>query len=495
MRSAVLVLVGVLCALPSLCRCQDTTATTGTLDKIANFPSRLFKKVNNETSAMQRQLTRQTVRYLQRMEKQEEKLRAQLYKTDSAKAAALYPQDPKQQYAALIRKFRQDSSRVFTSMGPEYLAHVDSMQNALAFLNQNPGLINASASQQAKLQSSLAGLQQLQAKLQAADGIKQFIQSRKNQIQQALSGYTHLPSGVTGALAGYKKQAYYYADQVKAYRAMLNDPGKMMQTGLTLLNKVPAFGGFMKKNSFISGLLGVPPNYGTEKGLVGLQTRAQVMAMIQSKIGSGSGGGASAGLGALQNSLNTAKQSIANLQNKLAKLGGGSEGTDAPDFKPSPLHSKTFFNRLQYGFNFQTTQGSYYFPNYTDIGLSLGYDLGHSNSVGIGASYKMGIGTGWQHVALSSQGAGIRSYADFHLKKSFSITGGFEMNRLEPFSSFKDIRQLNGWTSSGLIGIAKTISLKSTLFKKTQVAFLWDFLSYYQTPKTPPIIFRVGYSL
>src|SRR5580704_13802006 len=212
--------------------------------KLANFPSKFFSRVNRETASLNRQLSRQTERYLQRMARKEEKVRAELYKTDSAKAVALYPQDPKQQYAALIQKFRQDSSRIFTSMGPEYLARADSLQVALSFLNKNPNLVNANPALQAKMQASLASLQQLQAKLQAADAVKQYIQSRKAQIMQTLSSYTHLPSGITNTVAGYKKQAYYYADQVRSYRAMLNDPGKMTQTTLVLLNKVPAFSGF-----------------------------------------------------------------------------------------------------------------------------------------------------------------------------------------------------------------------------------------------------------
>jgi hypothetical protein len=458
------------------------------ITKLTNFPSKFFGRINRETSSLNHQLTRQTERYLRRMARKEAKLRAQLYKTDSVKAAALYPQDPRQQYAALIQKFKQDSSRVFTSMGPEYLARADSLQVALSFLNKNPDLVNASPALQAKMQASLASFQQLQAKLQAADAVKQFIQARKARIQQMLSSFTHLPSGITNAVAGYKKQAYYYADQVKAYRAMLNDPGKMAQTAIALASRVPAFSGFMKKNSFLEGLLGVPPGYGTSKAVEGLQTRSQVMAMIRSKIGSSSAGAAS-----MQNSINSAKADIAKLQNKLSKLGGGGGGMDVPDFKPNDQHSKTLLDRLQYGFNFQTTQGSYYFPNYSDIGLSLGYNLGHFNSVGIGASYKLGLGTGWQHIAFSSQGIGLRSYFDLHLKKSWSATGGYELNYLQPFSSFKDIRQLTGWTQSGLIGMEKTISLKSTVLKKTNVQLLWDFLSYSQVPQQQPIILRVGY--
>jgi hypothetical protein len=459
------------------------------VDRLTNFPVKLFGKINRQTTTFENQLTRQTERYLKRMARKEEKLRASMSKKDSVKAVALYPEDPKQQYAAVLQKFKQDSSKSFTSMGPEYLGRLDSMQVTLAFLNKNPDLLNANPALQAKMQGALGNLQQLQAKLQAADAVRQFIQSRNTQIQQTLSGYTNLPSGLTNAVAGYKKQAYYYAEQVHAYRAMLNDPGKTAQAAVALASQVPAFSGFMKKNSFIAGLLGVPPGYETQQAVDGLQTRSQVMSMIQSKIGSSSTGAAS-----LQNSINSAKADITKLQDKLSKLGGGGSGvTDVPDFKPSDQHSKTFLNRLQYGFNMQTTEGSYYYPNYMDLGLSLGYNLGHNNSVGIGASYKLGLGTGWQHVSFSGQGVGIRSWVDIYLKKTWSATGGFELNYVQPFSSFKDIPQLNDWARSGLIGVEKTVSLKSTLLKKTHLQLLWDFLSYSQIPKTPPVIFRVGY--
>jgi hypothetical protein len=266
---------------------QSTTQTTDSLTgKLAGFPSRVFGKIQSRSTSLNAQLSRQTERYLKRMARSEEKLRARLYKQDSVKAAALYPQDPKQQYAVILQKFRQDSTRAATSMGPEYLPHVDSLQGALGFLNKNPGVLNANPAMQAKMQTSLASVQQLQAKLQAADAIKQFIQSRKAQIQQALSSYTHLPSGISNAFAGYKQQAFYYSDQIKTYRAELNDPQQMMQTALVLLNKLPAFGSFMQKNSFLAGIMGVPPGYGTAQGMVGLQTREQVMGMIQSKIGS-----------------------------------------------------------------------------------------------------------------------------------------------------------------------------------------------------------------
>jgi hypothetical protein len=299
-----------------------------------------------------------------------------------------------------------------------------------------------------------------------------------------------VPGGVSSSLQSYNKEAYYYAEQVREYRQMLNDPDKMIQTALGLLQKLPAFNAFMKQNSFLAGLFSVPAGYGDPQAMSGLQTRDQVLSMIQSQIGQSGGSGASA----IQSSLNTAQQDINNLHNKLSSLGGGSGGMDMPDFKPNDQRTKTFFKRLEYGTYFQTTPATAYYPSYSDLGLTLAYKLGHSNLIGVGASYKLGWGQPIQHIALSSQGVGLRSFVDIQLKKSFSLTGGYELNYLTPFTSFQDIRLLSRWTPSGLIGVSKTVSMKSTVFKKTQVSVLWDFLSYEQVPRTQPFVFRVGYS-
>jgi hypothetical protein len=480
-------LAAALCLAVTVVHAQSVDSLTG---KLTGFPAKFFNKISGKTADLQQQLNRQTANYLRRMARQEEKLKARLYKQDSVKAAALYPRDPQQQYAAMLQKFRQDSARVFTSMGPEYLPRLDSLQGALAFLTKNPSLVNANPALQAKMQGALAQLQQLQAKLQAADVIKQYLQNRKAQIQQALSSYTHLPSGITNAFQGYKQQAYYYSDQVREYRAMLNDPDKMMQTALVLLSKLPAFSSFMQKNSFLAGLFGVPAGYGTAQGMVGLQTRDQVMGMIKSQIGQGGSNGASA----IQQSLQTAHQDISKLQSKLSSLGAGSGSMDMPDFKVNDQKKKTFLKRLEVGVNFQTAQTTNYYPTTSDLGLSLGYKLNGSNLIGIGASYKLGLGNGFEHIAFSSQGVGLRSFIQVKVKKSWGLAGGFEYNYQQPFSSYQDIRNISMWTRSGLIGVTKSVSMKSTVFKKTMVELLWDFLSYSQIPRTSPVVFRVGYS-
>jgi len=98
---------------------------------------------------------------------------------------------------------------------------------------------------------------------------------------------------------------------------------------------------------------------------------------------------------------------------------------------------------------------------------------------------------------MSSQGVNFRAFLQIKIKSTFSADGELVYSYEQPFSSFKDIRSLSTWTPTGYIGITKTISMKSTVFKKTQVSLLWDVLTYIYPlpPGTSPFVFRVGYSL
>ena len=135
-----------------------------------------------------------------------------------------------------------------------------------------------------------------------------------------------------------------------------------------------------------------------------------------------------------------------------------------------------------------------YYPQSTAFAGTVGYKLNDKSTIGIGLSYNVGWGTDIQHIHISSQGIGIRSYLDVQLHGSFYASGGLEKNYNKVFTSLNQVVASNMWQNSGLIGISHIISLKGSIAKKTKVQLLWDFLSYYQIPKTQPFVFRVGYN-
>jgi hypothetical protein len=250
----------------------------------------------------------------------------------------------------------------------------------------------------------------------------------------------------------------------------------------------------MRKNSQLASLFrlpGDPNDPQSAASLAGLQTRAQVNTFIQQQIAAGGPGAQEQ----FRQNLLSGQAQLNQLKDKVTQLGGGSSSDILPEgFKPNDQKTKSFWKRLEYGTNFQSQKATNLFPVTSDIGLSLGYKLNAKSVVGIGASYKLGLGRGWNKVRFSNEGVGLRSYIDWKIKGSFWISGGYEQNYKTSFNDFDQLRDLNAWQQSGLVGLSKVISMKSKLFKKTKLQLLWDFLSHQQVPRSQPVLFRVGYN-
>jgi hypothetical protein len=463
--------------------------------KILSFPSRLLGHIQSRTADLNHQLTRQTEKYLSKMMKQEQRMQKKLMAVDSNGAKTLFA-NSQQQYKALIQRLKTDTGsrkQLLSLTGGNYQPYIDSLQGSLSFLQKNSQLLNNSSALQSHLQGATSQLQAYEAKMQDASQAQAFIRQRKQQITQYINAHANLQNLLNKPLSGLNQQAYYYSQQLRQYREMWNSPDKLQREALSILNKLPSFQSFMKNNSQVSGLFGLPSSAGaTSQALSGLQTRDQITKLVQNQLPAVSPGGGG-GLGALQSKIQSAQSQLDSYKQKLSQLGTANSNMDVPDFKPNDQKTKTFLQRLEYGFNFQSTRNNYYFPTVTDFGLSLGYKLGHSNVIGVGASYKLGWGNGIQHVALSSEGVGLRSFINIKIKGSFSAAGGFEYNYTTPFRSFNQLPQIQNWTKSGLLGITKTVSMKNRFLKQTTLSLLWDFLSYQQTPPTQPVLFRVGY--
>jgi hypothetical protein len=469
------------------------------IDNIINFSSSFFTKVNNKVAKLEDRLTKQTEKYLHKLAKRETRLKKKLSRIDSVAAKNCFAADPSRQYDVLVQKLKSAPTNKAGKLSGAYMPYIDSLKGTLSFLNDNPELLKNSKVLPADVQNSLTQLQQLQGKMQEADQIKEFIQQRKQTIKNYLSKQTKLPGSITNTFKDYSKQAYYYNQQVKEYKETLNDPDKAITTVLALLNKVPAFTSFMKKNSMLASLFNMPGAIGNvdpTQAVTGLQTRSQVTQAIQNQVG-GSGPNVNA---MVQQNLQSAQGQVNALKEKLNSLGGGGGDLDMPDFKPNKQKTKSFFQRLEYGTNIQSSQSSYFFPTTTDLGLSVGYKLNDKSTIGIGASFKMGWGKDFRHIVITQEGVGLRSFLDVKLKGSFYASGGFEYNYQQPFDgllpSTDPMKQEgpNTWQQSGLIGVTKILSLKSKVLKKSKLQLLWDLLSYQQRPQTQAFKFRIGYN-
>jgi hypothetical protein len=401
-------------------------------------------------------------------------------------------------YAALKNKVLNSSAEPAGRLR-EYIPRVDSLETALKFLSQG-GLPPARIQQ---LQAISRQLRTLQSKLQTAREIQDFAGQREQQLQAQLSQYH-----VGDQLLSVNKDVYYYQQRLSQYKSLLNDRQKMEQTILSAVSRMPAFKNYLAKNGMLAQLFPTGSGFGNSQTLAGLQTSAQVQAMISQRIGGTSKGGAgssepgadgAAGGGPdplqfIDQQAQAAQSDMDKLKEKLRQMGNGAGNTNMtmPAFTPNSQKTRTFWRRLEFGANIQNTPSSTSLPVTSSLALTAGYRISDKATAGLGASYNFGWGKGLDHIQLSNQGVGLRSYLDIKAKGSIWITGGYEYNYLQQFARLTDIRNLDVWQKSALLGLTKKYKIGK---RGGNVQLLYDFFAGSQVPRAAPLKFRIGYSL
>ena len=194
----------------------------------------------------------------------------------------------------------------------------------------------------------------------------------------------------------------------------------------------------------------------------------------------------------LQQQVESAQEKLGALRDKVAKYGPGGEDVDMPGFTPDHQRTKTFLQRLTYGFNIQLAKSTTYFPATGNLGFSIGYKISDKSSAGIGLSYNLGLGSGWNHIHFSSQGLGLRSYMDWRIKSSYYVIGGLEENYLSSFQRIAQLQDKSAWQASVLVGLEKKYRISQKL--QGNIQLLYDALYRKEIPPGQMIKFRVGYN-
>src|SRR6185437_12311246 len=135
------------------------------------------------------------------------------------------------------------------------MPYLDSLQGSLAFLRANPQVLsNAGDKKLTQLQAADNQTKAFQARLLTADQAKAYIQQRKQLIGQYIAQHAGVQSLLQKPYADINKEVYYYSQHVRAYKEMWSNPDQLLQKALVVLNRLPAFHGFMKTNSMLGGL-------------------------------------------------------------------------------------------------------------------------------------------------------------------------------------------------------------------------------------------------
>jgi hypothetical protein len=466
---------------------QDSTSTS-VADTLIHLPVKYFNQIDNKIDKYSSRIISKTEKTLTKLSKWENKIKTLLQKVNPEAAERLFGNN-QTTFSTLLQKLQEGKS-IAENYQAKYDEYRDKLHSSVSYLQQQKDTFKTKAID--PLKKADEKLIALEDNIKNSEALEQFIKERKKKLIDQSIQYI----GSSKYLQKIAKENYYYIETLKNYRELFNDPKKAEQAALTILNKIPAFTKFIQENSMLAKLFGSPNAPSSAASLAGLQTRASVNALIQNQIAAGGPNAQQV----MQQNFQQAQSELSKLKDKVLKAGGNSSDAEIPPQGARGLKTKTFKQRLEFGTNIQTQKATNFFPNRSDIGLSLGYKLSNKSIIGIGGSFSLGLGRGWNNIRISNAGAGIRSFIDWKLKGSFSLSGGYEQNYKTALSSiaipspFGGSRMGAEWQSSGLIGLTKTVSVKSKLFKKTSIKLLWDFLSYQQIPRVQPILFRVGYN-
>jgi hypothetical protein len=484
MRLCIVILFLFECCLSSLAQSGDTSSlqsTTNTISAVENISTRSLSHINNKYSKLTHNIEKHSKKLLERLQRKEKKLQGKLESADSLKAAELF-EGTAAKYKELENKIKLPVEKLNANRLQEYIPGLDSLQTSLKFLWQDNLVMDPQ--KLAAITSASEQLQELQGRLQQANNIQSLIREREAQLRSALQN-----SAFGKELLGINKEVYYYQQRLREYKDLINDRKKLEEKLLATVRELPAFQKFFQKYSFLAQLFPARGNATTE-ALAGLQTRVNVQNIMTQRISAGGTGGVNPQQ-YLQQQMQAAQSQLNAIKDKINRYGGGSSDMTMPDFKPNSQKTKSFLKRLEYGFNVQGQRGTSFLPVTWDLGLHMGYKISDNKTAGIGLSYKLGVGNGIRDLHFTHQGIGMRSYVDIKAKGSLWITGGMEYNYLSEFKKFEEIKNLDVWQQSALMGITKKYKIGK---KQSKMQLLYDFLADKQVPKGQALKFRIGWS-
>lgn len=445
--------------------------------------TKYFTGISNKAERYKECLTSKTEKTLEKLCKWEDKVKAILEKVNPEKATELFS-GKRPTFNSLLQSIRNGES-VADNYQAAYNKYLDDVNTQTAFILQQKDKISESV--MLKSAEAQKNLLDLDSTLNNTEAIEMFIKERKKELMQQCAAYL----ANSKQLQKINKEIYYYTETLKNYKEIFSDTKKAEETAMKLLNKLPAFQNFMQRNSELASLFGVPGSETsvTDNLTAGLQTRESVLNTLQNNFSGGPNPQQY-----IQEGMAQAQEQMNTLKEKISNAGAGSSDDEVPDFKINTQRSKTFLQRIEFGTNLQFQPGTDLLPAVADIALQAGYKLNTRSIVGIGASYKMGYGS-LQHIAITHQGIGMRSYIDWKIKKEFYLSGGYEMNYNAAFRNIDELKNTTDlWQQSGLIGLSKRIEIKTKWFSGTKVQLLYDLLHQQQTPPSHAFIFRVGYT-
>jgi len=377
----------------------QTAHSDSTLAALQQVPDKYVNTINNKIDKYSARVTGKTIKTLTRLAKWETKIKITLDKLSPETSKRLFS-NSQLTFASLLQQIQKGES-IKLEYRRQYDKYRDDATTSIKYLENNKQFLDSGLAK--KIQATKQKLQQLNNDEDSTQALQQFIKERKKQLISAAFQYM----GKSKYLTKMNKEAFYYAETMKNYKEIFSDEAKTEKLVKDILHKVPGFSQWAQKNNMLSALFGSPGggDVADASRYAGLQTRAGVQQIIQQRIGA-------AGQQAFRQNMQAAQAQLNEIKDKLVKNPfAGNGGGELPDFKPNMQKTKTFLQRLEYGLNIQFAKNNTLMPTTMDAALTVGYKLNDKSTAGIGAGYKMGMGS-IDKIRFSTEGISLRTFID-----------------------------------------------------------------------------------
>lgn len=392
--------------------------------------------LDSRTGSLEKYMTRSgrlQQRVLKRLKRKEARMLSRLAARDSAAYYAYIGQGVSydsiatlSQDTTALQQFAKGKNRT-----------LDSLKGVQRFLEGQTARIKGAGAPAGKIPEAgayTARLDALQEQLNAQQKIDELLRQRTASLEQMAR------ANKLDGIVAIQKQVYYAGEKMKAFRNMADDPDETEEAALEYLQGTQGFAEAFSGNSKAFGGLG---NNATAEDLqrMGYQTKSQVNAMLQQKLGNN--------LGQVQQQMSAQVQQYQEQLNGLTgKIGEAKRNVEEgkrilqeakqakdqlshmqkPAFRKNPERGKPFWQRLEPQYNFQTSRASPdgLRPAMLELGASLAFKHTPRLSYGLGFGLSAGLGKDWQNIRFSYEGIIARAYADWLWQYGFSLQAGYE---------------------------------------------------------------------
>ncbi len=403
-----------------------------------------------------RKCDRRTLKAQRRMDRYEKKLAAKSGDTGSISVDADRSNDPVRS-GNTVR-----SAGAEKGLGKEPM--LDSLRTAYGFAGQ-AGIVP-----DGKAAGATQSISRAQHQLNATQEVKTQLQQRKDKWKAQVKDHPEYARTV-GKM---EKESYYYTAQVNEYRKALRDPSVLDDKVMSALRKDPRW------NEYLAAL--PSPQQDPAK----MQPKELVKQMMQSQAGSID-----------PDALALIKDAQKKGSDVLGAMSGGEVGnidnaSQIPSFTPNPYKTKSFWDRIDVGFDLEFDNKTYFLPSCGVAGVQAAFNFSQRFSTGILGNYRFGMGE-IKHIRFSHIGYGYGAFANYRIWKGLGAQAGFERNYRVAIDTAEGQQFDSGWTSSLLAGLTWEYGIGKKA--KGTVGVFYDILHNRHTPQTNALVWRMGWKL